>query len=220
MVFVRGGGGLPVTGTVELQMIWGGFLAQHEKLDYDVGKGTREWLYQISCKVQMHSDLRVYLSKILAPVPLTIFRSNSKFDQSLQCSGLKCTQPITTKFCIRHYSVTIKFDRNSFSGMGAWWGPDMEYIPTLLKFFCNVRGSFSLSPPCMWASKSMKQIFQHYLLRHCPLVVRIARTMLPTPCQLVTRFKHLTPFDHRTFKAISNPNGVILKSVSTPLFHI
>ena len=43
----------------------------------------------------------------LATVPLTIFRSNSKFDQILQCSGLKCTLPITTKFCTRHDSVTV-----------------------------------------------------------------------------------------------------------------
>ena len=44
---------------------------------------------------------------ILAPVPLTIFRSNSKFDQKLQCSSLKCTLPTTTKFCTRHDSVTV-----------------------------------------------------------------------------------------------------------------
>ena len=43
---------------------------------------------------------------VLAPVPLTIFRSNSKFDQILQCSSLKCNLPITTKFCTRQDSVT------------------------------------------------------------------------------------------------------------------
>ena len=42
-----------------------------------------------------------------APVPLTIFRSNSKFDQNLKCPGLKYTLPITTKFCTRHDSVTV-----------------------------------------------------------------------------------------------------------------
>ena len=36
-----------------------------------------------------------------APVPLTIFRSNSKFDQNLQCS-----LPITTKFCTSHDSYS------------------------------------------------------------------------------------------------------------------
>ena len=44
---------------------------------------------------------------LLAPVPLTIFRSNSKFDQILQYSSLKCILPITTKFCTRHDSVTV-----------------------------------------------------------------------------------------------------------------
>ena len=80
-----------------------------------------------------------------APVPLTIFRSNSKFDQHLQCSGLKYPPPITTKFSTRHDSYTVvtcakfhcdwlkfsklehskfwsnfKFDRNTVSGTGAW----------------------------------------------------------------------------------------------------
>ena len=42
-----------------------------------------------------------------APVPLTIFRSNSKFDQNLECFSLKYSQPITTKFCTRHDSYTV-----------------------------------------------------------------------------------------------------------------
>ena len=42
-----------------------------------------------------------------ARVPLTIFRSNSKFDQDLQGSDLKCTLLITTKFCTRHDSYTV-----------------------------------------------------------------------------------------------------------------
>ena len=41
-----------------------------------------------------------------ATVPLTIFRSKPKSDQNLQCSGLKCVQLITTKFCTCHDSVT------------------------------------------------------------------------------------------------------------------
>ena len=41
------------------------------------------------------------------PVPLTIFRSNSKFHQNLQCSGLKWTGSITTKFCTHHDSMTV-----------------------------------------------------------------------------------------------------------------
>ena len=42
-----------------------------------------------------------------APVPLTIFRSNSKFDKNLQYSSLKCILPTTTKFCTRHDSDTV-----------------------------------------------------------------------------------------------------------------
>ena len=83
-----------------------------------------------------------------APVPLAIFRSNSKFYQNLPCSGLKCTLPITTKFCTHHDNVTVvtcanfaaigyvysklelsrfwsnlEFDRNIGSGTGACWIP-------------------------------------------------------------------------------------------------
>ena len=47
------------------------------------------------------------LCQDLAPVPLTVFRSNSKFDQNVQYSGLKRTLLITTKCCTRHDSVTV-----------------------------------------------------------------------------------------------------------------
>ena len=70
-----------------------------------------------SCESQLLTTLQDLLSLhdrgiqvdlvVLAPVPLTIFRSNSKFDQNLLCSGLKCTLPITTEFCTRHDSVTV-----------------------------------------------------------------------------------------------------------------
>ena len=42
-----------------------------------------------------------------APVRLTIFRSNSKFDQNWERSSFKYTWPITTKFCTRHDSDTV-----------------------------------------------------------------------------------------------------------------
>ena len=42
----------------------------------------------------------------LAPVPLTIFRSNSKLGQNSKWSVLKYTLPIATKFCTRHDTVT------------------------------------------------------------------------------------------------------------------
>ena len=43
----------------------------------------------------------------LAPVPLSIFRSNSKFDENSKHSSVKYTQPITTICCTRHDSVTV-----------------------------------------------------------------------------------------------------------------
>ena len=42
-----------------------------------------------------------------APVPLMIFRLNSKFDQNMQCSGLKRIQSSTMTFCTRHDSTTV-----------------------------------------------------------------------------------------------------------------
>ena len=42
-----------------------------------------------------------------APVPLTVSRSNLKFDKNLECSRLKFEQPITPKFCTRHESYTV-----------------------------------------------------------------------------------------------------------------
>ena len=48
-----------------------------------------------------------HVNWVLAPVPLTIFRSNSNYGQNLLCSGLKCTPPIKTKFFTRHDSVTV-----------------------------------------------------------------------------------------------------------------
>ena len=77
-----------------------------------------------------------------APVPLSIFRSNSKFDENSELSTFEYTQPTTTIFCTRHDSDTvvtcakyrcdrsytfytrvfwifIEFDRNMLSGTGA-----------------------------------------------------------------------------------------------------
>ena len=42
-----------------------------------------------------------------APVPITIIQLNQRFDQNLQCSGLRYTLPITMKFCTCHDSVTV-----------------------------------------------------------------------------------------------------------------
>ena len=78
----------------------------------------------------------------LAPVPLSIFRSNSKFNENSKHSSVTYTWPITAIFCTRHDSATvvtcakyrcdrssifetrafwifIEFDRNMLSGTGA-----------------------------------------------------------------------------------------------------
>ena len=46
-------------------------------------------------------------ASVLAPVPLSIFRSNSKFDENSERSSFEYTRPITTIFCTRHDSVTV-----------------------------------------------------------------------------------------------------------------
>ena len=53
----------------------------------------------------------------LAPVPMMIFRSHSKFAQNLSWSGLKCALLITSKFCTGH---ECNFDWHIISGIGAW----------------------------------------------------------------------------------------------------
>ena len=42
-----------------------------------------------------------------APVPLMVFRSNSKFDQNMERYSLKYVQPITTEFRTRHNSYNV-----------------------------------------------------------------------------------------------------------------
>ena len=42
-----------------------------------------------------------------APVPLSIFRSNSKFDENSERCSFEYTRPITTIFCTRHDSDTV-----------------------------------------------------------------------------------------------------------------
>ena len=67
------------------------------------------------CKFQIHSNRYMkhflwncpHVNEWQTPVPLRLFQSNSKLDQNLQCSGLKFTPPITTKFCTSHDSVIV-----------------------------------------------------------------------------------------------------------------
>ena len=70
------------------------------------------WLY--ICKMIRMILYEIWLfgsvtwqTAILAPIPLTVFRSNSKFGQILEHSGLKFAQPITMKFCTHHDSYTV-----------------------------------------------------------------------------------------------------------------
>ena len=69
----------------------------------------------------------VYVRQYLAPVPLSIFRSNSKFDENSKHSSVTYTRPITTIFCTRHDSVTVvtcakyRCDRLSIFETRAFW---------------------------------------------------------------------------------------------------
>ena len=64
---------------------------------------------------------------MLAPVPPSIFRSNSKFDENSKHCSVKCTRPITTIFCTRHNSVTVvtcakyRYDRSSIFETRSFW---------------------------------------------------------------------------------------------------
>ena len=85
-----------------------------------------------------------FMNRDLAPVPLSIFRSNSKFDENSKHSSVKCTRPITTIFSHvttvslswrvqniveigwiylklerSEFSSNFEFDQNMLSGTGA-----------------------------------------------------------------------------------------------------
>ena len=64
---------------------------------------------------------------VQAPVPLSIFRSNSKFDENSECSSFEYTRLITTIFCTRHDSDTVvtcakyRCDRPRIFYTGVFW---------------------------------------------------------------------------------------------------
>ena len=66
-------------------------------------------LYRLneSCQIPRATFTNVDQYCYLAPVPLSIFRSNSKFDENSECSSFEYTRPITTIFCTRHDSDTV-----------------------------------------------------------------------------------------------------------------
>ena len=74
----------------------------------------------------VHGDVMTW-KRFLAPVPLSIFRSNSKFDEKSKHSSVKYTRPITAIFCTRHDSVTVvtcakyRCDRSSIFETKAFW---------------------------------------------------------------------------------------------------
>ena len=71
--------------------------------------------------------LSILSTLYLAPVPLSIFRSNSKFDENSERSSFKYTRPITTIFCTRHDSDTVvtcakyRCDRPRISYTRVFW---------------------------------------------------------------------------------------------------
>ena len=93
------------------------------------------------CYSAVSRDRTVIISaSVQAPIPLTVFWSNSKFNQHLECSSLKHVQLITMTFCTCHdnyvckisligrvhfkpehikFWSNFKFDRNIVSGTGA-----------------------------------------------------------------------------------------------------
>ena len=66
------------------------------------------WFETLSRPLWRHRNVvQVDFTLVQAPVPLTLFRSNLKFDHNLECCSSRRAQLITTKFCTRHDSVTV-----------------------------------------------------------------------------------------------------------------
>ena len=125
----------------------------------------------------------------LAPVPLSIFRSNSKFDENSECSSFEYTRPITTIFCTRHDSDTVvtcakyrcgrprifytkecfefssnfEFDRNMLSGTGARLGLDLIAVPARALSRTNHINAAHLSNSSSWSLDSEWYSFNYYL---------------------------------------------------------
>ena len=109
----------------------------------------------------LHSTLFYYSKVVLAPFPLTVLRSNSKFDQNLKCSSLKCTGPITTRFCTRHDSYTVAWRVHNFVVIG-WVHIELEccIFSSNHEFYRNiVSGTGARSDVWIWLAKK-NMIFQ------------------------------------------------------------
>ena len=104
-------------------------------IDFHVSK-----LFLFSCMDLSSHDIRcklLWTSNVpQAPVPLSIFRSHSKFNENSECSSFEYTRPTTTICCTRHDSDTAetcakyRCDRpRIFSGQRGIW---------LLHFFYDI----------------------------------------------------------------------------------
>ena len=65
---------------------------------------TGRWTYMVGAWCWHNIDT---IFAFLAPVPLSIFRSNAKFDENSERSSFEYTWPTTTIFCTRHDSDTV-----------------------------------------------------------------------------------------------------------------
>ena len=85
------------------------------------------WNWNHDCSGTSEVILNNTTGIVQAPVPLSIFRSNSKFDENSKHFSVKYTRPITTIFCTRHDSVTVvtcaKYccDRSNIFETRAFW---------------------------------------------------------------------------------------------------
>ena len=70
----------------------------------------------------------------LLPVPQMVFRSNLKFYQNLQCSGLKCAQLIPMKFCTHHDSVIAMMCANFIAISQICHGQEHYKVSSNFKF--------------------------------------------------------------------------------------
>ena len=109
-------------------------------------------------------------STLLASVPLSIFPSNSKFDENSERSSFEYTRPITTIFCTRHavtlswrvqnivvigrvcftlecfeFSSNFEFDRNMLSGTGAYWSFVREFTADRFNSLTNAINAKSVT---------------------------------------------------------------------------
>ena len=89
---------------IRIFLIWCHWSRDITTVIADTSKGIYFWLMQAPKFAEV---TWVIIIKAQAPVPLSIFRSNSKFDENSERSSFKSIRPITTIFCTRHDSDTV-----------------------------------------------------------------------------------------------------------------